>query len=236
MPLDQGIHRLAHDLELRVREVGTGRPVLVLHGGAGPASVTPVVDRLGQAYRVLAPTHPGWEGSPRPDRLRGVAELALTYLDLLKQLDLRDVAVLGSSFGGWLAAEMALRDTTQRISAVLLVDAIGPTPESPPAGPPPPGRGPSPAAMALLQSYTGPAMTDPGLRVRLSAVHIPVLVVWGEQDPVLPVAYGRADAFPDARFSVIPGGGHLPTSEAPESTFAVIGAFLEATTARDGAA
>ncbi|SDQ62533.1 alpha/beta fold hydrolase [Quadrisphaera sp. DSM 44207] len=124
---------------------------------------------------------------------------------------------------------MAARDTTGRVGRLVLVGAVGPEPAEPPAAPPP-GRGPSPAALALLQHYTGPTMWDASLLHRLAAVRVPVLVVWGERDPVVPPAYGRAyaDAFADARFTVVPGARHLPTSEAPAATFAVIDPFLGA--------
>lgn len=176
------------------------------------------------------PHPPGWDGTPRPDRLHSVADLAVTYLDLLEQLELTDVAVVGSSFGGWIAAEMGIRARASRLSRLVLLDAVGPTPSptQTAAAPPPPGRGPSPADLALLQGYTGPAMHDPGLLPRLAAVRVPVLVLWGERDPVVPPDYGRAyaDAFADAQFEVIPGAGHLPTSEAPEPTFTAIDTLL----------
>ena len=219
------------DLPLTVREAGAGSPVLVLHGGAGPATVTPVVDHLADRHHVLAPTHPGWNGTPRPERLRTVGDLAEAYLDLLASLP-GDVTVIGSSFGGWIAAEMAVRDRKGRIGRLALVGAIGPRPATspaPPASTPAAGRGPSAEGLALLQTYTEPAMSDPGLLSRLATVRIPVLVLWGQLDPVVPPAYGRAyaDAFPDARFSIVPGAGHLPTSEAPEAAFAVLDSFTD---------
>lgn len=230
---------LDRDLPLTLQEAGGGSAVLVLHGGAGPASVTPLLDHLATAHHLLAPTHPGWDGTPRPDWLHSVGDLATTYLNLLKQRELEDVTVIGSSFGGWIAAEMAIRDSTRRLSRVVLVDAIGPpidpqrtaTAAPSPTGPaaaPPSGRGPSPADLALLRAYTGPALHDPGLLHRLAAVRVPALVLWGEHDPVVAPDYGRAfaDAFADAQFHVLPGAGHLPWTHAPESTFAAIDAFL----------
>lgn len=120
-------------LPVTLTDVGEGRPVLLLHGGAGPASMTAITDRFAPTRRVLAPTHPGWDDTPRPDWFAGVDGLVETYLDLLDDLHLHDVLVLGSSFGGWLAAEMTVRDR-------------GPTPWSPPtsaARTPPPSRTPA---------------------------------------------------------------------------------------------
>ncbi|GAA1108860.1 MULTISPECIES: alpha/beta fold hydrolase [Streptomyces violaceusniger group] len=137
-------------LPLTVRDVGAGRPVLVLHGGAGPASVSGVVDHFAATSRVLAPTHPGWEDTPRPEWFAGVDDLVETYLDLLDDRDLRDVLVLGSSFGGWIAAEMAVRDRGRRIGGLVVMGAFGPRleghevrfPTAPPGPPPGEGSGP----------------------------------------------------------------------------------------------
>ncbi|WP_275560248.1 alpha/beta hydrolase [Streptomyces sp. 5-6(2022)] len=138
-------------LPLTVRDVGAGRPVLVLHGGGGPASVSGVVDHFAATSRVLAPTHPGWEDTPRPEWFSDVGDLVETYLDLLDDRDLRDVLVLGSSFGGWIAAEMAVRDRGRRIGGLVIMGAFGPRleghevrfPTAPPG--PPPGEGSGPA-------------------------------------------------------------------------------------------
>jgi pimeloyl-ACP methyl ester carboxylesterase len=236
-----------NDLELTFREAGQGESVLVLHGGAGPSSVTPIVSRLARTHHVLAPTHPGWDSTVRPSRLNTVAQLATTYLELLERLGLHGTTVLGSSFGGWVAAEMSTRAASASLSRLILLDAIGPkpqharrtpatpTPSPDPAAAPqtPPGRGPSPADLALIQAYTGFAIFDPDLRERLTSVRLPTLVIWGQQDPVVPVAYGRdyAGAFPNSRFVVIPDAGHLPASQAPEPTFAAIDDFLAGSTA-----
>ncbi|PRY35739.1 alpha/beta fold hydrolase [Umezawaea tangerina] len=237
---------LHDDLALTVTETGEGRPFLVLHGGSGPDSMTPVVEHYASTHHVLAPVHPGWDDTPRPDWFSGVDDLATTYLDLLEDRGLADVVVLGCSFGGWVAAEMAVRDRARRIGHLVLVDAVGPEVPGiavrvpggrPPGagGPPgggPPGGGPSAAAMAAVRAYGGPTMSDPKLLRRLARVHTPTLVVWGEDDLVVSPDFGRAyaAAFPDARFELIPGAGHVPTREEPEATLAAIDTFLTAET------
>ncbi|HWE64835.1 MAG TPA: alpha/beta fold hydrolase [Chloroflexota bacterium] len=74
--------------------------------------------------RVITPTHPGFGGTPRPDALRSIAGLAALYAALLDRRDLHDVTIVGNSIGGWIAAELALLDST-RISNIVLVDAAG---------------------------------------------------------------------------------------------------------------
>lgn len=223
------------------REPLPARHALLLHGGAGPASVAPLADRLAATYRVLAPTHPGWDGTPRPAALSSVDALAVSYLALLEQSDLRDVVVVGSSFGGWVASRLALDDTDSRIAALVLVDAIGPdvpghsprAPEVPPPDAAPPrtvggGPPPTPADLAALRAYTGGAFTDPSLLADLARVRVPVLVIWGEDDRVVGPDFGRAyaAAFPDARFELLRGVGHLPVRDAPDAVAAAIDAFV----------
>ena len=113
-------------VELTVEERGDGQPFLVLHGGAGPQSVTAFAQLLAEKdrNRVLTPTHPGFGGTPRPDELHSVAGLAALYGDLLDDLGLEDVTVIGNSVGGWIAAEMALLGSP-RMSRMVLLDAVG---------------------------------------------------------------------------------------------------------------
>src|SRR5262245_6750959 len=102
--------KLPGDIDLTLSERGEGRPVLLLHGGGGPLTVTPWAERLADATktRVLTPIHPGFAGTPRPDSLRTIRDLAALYVTLLDTLDLQDVLVIGNSIGGWIAAEMAV--------------------------------------------------------------------------------------------------------------------------------
>ncbi|RAJ46847.1 pimeloyl-ACP methyl ester carboxylesterase [Kitasatospora sp. SolWspMP-SS2h] len=117
--------------EQLLTEAGTGRPVLLLHGGGGPATVAPLAARLARTAHVLTPVHPGWDGTERPAALARIADLAEHYLDLLRLRGLRDVLVVGSSLGGWIGAEMALRDTGTGagggavVGGLVLIDAVG---------------------------------------------------------------------------------------------------------------
>ena len=74
--------QLDPDLPVTFEEAGNGRPALVLHGGGGPATVAGIVAHLADTMHVIAPTHPGWNGSDRPERLGTIIDLAKTYLGL----------------------------------------------------------------------------------------------------------------------------------------------------------
>ncbi|HTZ28956.1 MAG TPA: alpha/beta fold hydrolase, partial [Streptosporangiaceae bacterium] len=105
---------------------GAGPTYLLLHGGAGPQSVTGFAGLLADTgpARVIVPVHPGFGGTPRPDGLTTIAGLARLYAALLDDLGLDDVTVIGNSIGGWIAAEMAVTGSA-RIGALVLVDAVG---------------------------------------------------------------------------------------------------------------
>lgn len=103
---------------------------LVLHGGGGPQTVVPIVDHLAATMQVLAPTHPGWNGTVLPDDVTSVADLAGVYLEQLVTSGARGVVVVGSSIGGWLALEMAIAAAGSEryagvIGAVVDIDGVG---------------------------------------------------------------------------------------------------------------
>jgi pimeloyl-ACP methyl ester carboxylesterase len=116
------------DVDVTVAESGAGQPILLLHGGGGPQTVLGFAQALAddpRTYaRVLSPTHPGFDGTSRPDVLESIGGLAALYVALLESLDLHDVIVVGNSIGGWITAEMALLGS-DRVSRYVLVDAVG---------------------------------------------------------------------------------------------------------------
>ena len=232
------------DVQLVVDERGEGRPFLLLHGGAGPASMASFAGMLAERHvRVITPTHPGFALTKRPEQLNSIKGLATLYAALLDQLDIGDVTVVGNSVGGWVAAELAVLNSP-RVSTVVLVGATGievqghpitdisrltlpevmslsyhnPKPFAvDPAGVTDAQRAIIGANRAALQVYA-PQSTDPTLAERLSRVAVPVLVISGESDRIVDPEYGRAyaAAIPGARFVLLAGTGHLPQIETPD--------------------
>ena len=92
---------------------GQGRPILFLHPGIGIDPAAPVLTELAKGGRVIAPSHPGFGTSQLPKGMTSVDDVSYFYLDLLEQLDLRDVLVVGVGLGGWLAAEIAVKNSTR---------------------------------------------------------------------------------------------------------------------------
>jgi pimeloyl-ACP methyl ester carboxylesterase len=151
--------------------------------------------------------------------------------------------------------EMSLRDNRVRISSLVLICSTGMAPEPPLEIADPAKLGPvktgelaffrpelrldpatlsetQKAAMAANQSvqaiYSGSSY-DPKLRGRLHRVFVPVLVIAGEADGIVPSAYGRslADSFPRAVFRAVPDAGHFPHIEQPAAVFSVLRDFLD---------
>ena len=92
---------------------GQGRPILFLHPGIGIDPAAPVLADLAKAGRVIAPSHPGFGRAQLPKGMTTVDDVSYFYLDLLDTLDLHDVLVVGVGLGGWLAAEIATKNSTR---------------------------------------------------------------------------------------------------------------------------
>ena len=112
------------DCRIRLMRGGSGSPLMFLHGGGGAGIWLPSMARLARKFDVIAPEHPGFGESDTPAWLDTVGDLANFYLDFLDQLDLRGVHLIGSSLGGWIAAELAVRNTT-RLASLTLIGAAG---------------------------------------------------------------------------------------------------------------
>jgi pimeloyl-ACP methyl ester carboxylesterase len=198
-----------------VLEGGAGRPLLVLHPAGGAGNWLPYHETLARRYRVIAPDCPGFGHSADSDLVDGVDDLAFLYADLIEQLDLKDLIVLGSSFGGWVAAELAVLVARSAISKLILVDAIGlRIPEAPIADLF--AMGPAEKMAALFHDRTiaarlfpaepdidtimafyrdemafakfawSPFCCNPKLERRLHRITVPTLILWGEHDAVVP--------------------------------------------------
>jgi pimeloyl-ACP methyl ester carboxylesterase len=204
-------------------ERGSGQPIVLLHGAGGPKHVGPFLDALEQHGRIIAPSHPGFGRTELPDWFEGVDDLAYLYLDLLDQLDLRDVILLGFSMGGWTAAEIAVR-CTHRLKKLILVAPVGIkvgdrlTRDIPDiyALPPDevvkltyhdPSKATSPKTMtdeqlaevarnreAAVHYLWEPYMHNPQLRRRLHRINVPTLLLRGASDGLVSADYARAYA------------------------------------------
>jgi pimeloyl-ACP methyl ester carboxylesterase len=218
--------------------------------------------QLSQACRVVAPSLPGSDDSSTLDGIDGPEDVVFWLLDLLAALNLDPPVLLGCGLGGWLAAEFAVR-YPERLSGLVLVDAYGlqvagalaedefalspaqirpllfADPESEVARATLPDVDPPERAEAAIHARVAAARLawqfpyDAKLRARLPRARVPALVVWGEQDRLVPVAHAHAyaEALPDARLVRLAGVGHYPYLEAPDAFAQAVTQFLGAAAA-----
>jgi len=223
-----------------LRRGGAGAPLLYLHGASGAPVVMPFMEKLARRFDVLVPEHPGYGLSEEPEWLENIHDVAYFYLDFLRQLGLSGVTLVGSSMGGWIAMEMAVRDTS-RIKSLVLVSPAGiAAPGVQPADiflmPPEEViknlffdenlaqarlAQPEDIDISLKNRHTTarlawePRLHDPFLPKWLHRIQVPVKIIWGRQDRILPV--GILDELkrllPKAQAHIVENCGHLPHAE-----------------------
>ena len=111
-------------LQISVLEGGQGEPLIFIHG-AGPLLVwDPFLDQLANDFRVYAPYHPGVGESSGLEHLDDLWDLVLFYEELIDALGLQSVFLVGHSYGGMIAAELAAQ-CPQRIRRLALVSSMG---------------------------------------------------------------------------------------------------------------
>lgn len=240
---------------IRTMRGGTGAPLLFLHGASGAAHWLPFMEALSEHFDVIVPEHPGFGGSEDPAWLKSVGDLAYFYLDMIEALELGPVHLVGTSLGGWIAAELAVRDP-RALRTLTLVAPAGINVKGVARGdmflwsPEETARNlfhdpawaekmPQPAnddemMVALKNRMTtaklgwSPRMHNPDLPKWLHRVKAPTLILWGDDDRLLPADYGPAyrDLIPNASLEVISACGHLPhvekSQEFTEKTLAFI--------------
>ena len=211
-------------VELEVLRRGTGNPLLLLHGFQHIDPRLPVVDLLARDAQLIAPSHPGFGRSSRPADFGTVYDLVHLYLGFLDTLPQGPLTLMGFSFGGWLAAEVAVK-AGRRIDKLILVDALGikvsdrETPDildvfnahpqdviakswhDPQAFAPRYDDMEDDELVAVARNREAlarygfhPYMHNPQLKRWLSNIKARTLVLWGASDGVVKPAYGEAYA------------------------------------------
>jgi pimeloyl-ACP methyl ester carboxylesterase len=116
------------DPKIQLLQGGSGPPLLCLHGAGGNPGWLGYHRGLAEQSSVDAPSHPGFNASERSSWLDTVTDMAHFYLEFIDTFRLRPLALLGSSMGDWIAAEVAAR-CPQQLKALVLVDAVGIKPQ-----------------------------------------------------------------------------------------------------------
>ena len=200
---------------------GSGPPLLFLHGAGGNAGWQPYHEELAQSYTVYVPSQPGFNGTERPDWVYTIADVCHFNQALVETLGLEQYVLMGSSMGGWVAAEMAAMCRCN-LKALILVGAAGIKPD----------KGEI-AEIFMVSAQTRsnqrfydisqvpngeqyqreltaeeqlvahsnqemasrlcwrPYLHNPSLPHYLGRVNTPTLLVWGRQDAIIPVECGE---------------------------------------------
>jgi pimeloyl-ACP methyl ester carboxylesterase len=237
-----------------VYRTGDGPPVVWLHGLNGVEADEPIISRLAAQHTVLAPLAPGFNDLDELLEIRDIHDLALHYDDLLDALELETAILLGHSFGAMIAAELAAH-SPRRIERLVLISPLGlwndaypvtdvfavPSTEMPRLlyrTPPQSTNGVTTdveSVVTLVKGMTTVArflwpIPDRGLARRLYRVRAPTLIVHGQHDAFVPVAYADdfVKALPNARAEIIPGGAHMLPVEDADAVDQAVRGFLEA--------
>ena len=221
--MTETLHQIgpSDDLKLQIERRGKGPPLLLLPGEEALEAGAPLLDELAKTYEVIIPSPPGFGTSTRPDWVTGPDDIAYMMLDVVETLGLKNIPVVGCSFGGWIAAEMATKDDGF-ISKLVLVDAYGikigtPTDRdiadvwllSPQEvfalkwhdadkGKRDFTTMPEDALTIVARNNESfarfgwePYLHNPKLARRLHRIKVPTLLIWGENDGIVTPTYGE---------------------------------------------
>jgi pimeloyl-ACP methyl ester carboxylesterase len=213
-------------IALEVVRRGAGPPLLFLHGMQTVDPQAAFLDALRRRALVIAPSLPGFGNSPRPADFESVYDLVHHTLDLIEAVAAEakaPVTLAGHSFGGWLAAEVAVK-RPPALTRLILIDPLGikisdretadivDVFNTSPAEVKrrtwhDPAKAPDFDDMtdeqiaaharsweALCRYGWHPYMYNPALKHWLRRIAVPTLVLWGAHDGIVSPAYGKAYA------------------------------------------
>ena len=218
--LDQAQLVDIHGLKLELIVKGNGPPLLFLHGMEGVEGCAKLIELLARDFRVYAPSHPGFGASELPRSFSTVDDLAYFYLDLLDHFDLRGVTVVGFSLGGWIAAEILVKDSSRATRLILgaplglrtadkraseitdlfmlhpkdidaTMQVTSPSKLNFQALPERTLERMARNAEAVCLFGWAPYLCNPKLHLRLHRIKVPTVVLWGEQDRLAPLDYAK---------------------------------------------
>ena len=248
-------------IQSRVKVAGQGPPLVFLHGATG-LKWDDFLDNLSQTHTVYAPEHPGTTPGD-PDAIKPLDDLwdlVLYYYEIFDRMELESPVVVGHSFGGMVAAELAATDP-KRVGKLVLLSPLGlwrnDTPVKnamsmapddlvkelfyEPEGPvakralaeP---EDPEERMTATIQGiwnlgctgkFTWP-IPDKGLKKRLHRIQAPTLVIWGQQDGIVPAIYAQefTDRIAGSRSVIVERAAHLPQLEQLSAVSEAVQEFL----------
>lgn len=216
----------------------------------------PFMEKLSERFDIIVPDHPGFGASDTPDWLDNIGDVAYFYLDVIHRLGLDKVHLVGQSLGGWIAAEIAVRSCA-KLATLTLSAAVGIHVKGVPKGdlfmwsreqlirslyhdqkladaalaqPVSDDALMTYAKNQLASAKLGwhPRLYNPHLHKWLHRINVPTLLVWGDDDKLVPFPHAPAYAalIPGARLHVIDNCGHVPHAERADEFVKAVTDFI----------
>lgn len=225
---------------------GTGKPVLYLHT-AGGVRLSPAIERLSQSHRLHLPVMPGFDGTERVASLRSMTDLADLAAEFIDGVIKRPCDVIGHSFGGWVAAWLAVRHP-DKVEQLVLAAPAGFRPEGEgglvadpaklrqmmfahPENLPPEQKTPEILAQnrAMVHHYHGETATDRDLVARLGEIKALTLILHGTKDGVIPLASPRLlkERIKQSHLVYVYDAAHAIDVDQPDRYVQLINDFVE---------
>lgn len=240
-------------------DIGSGPPVLLLHGwGATKELMLPIAHRL-PGFRVVVPDLPGFGATPPPPQAWGVDEYAAWVVALLDRLDMPHVSIVAHSNGGRIAIVLAATRPS-RVDRLVLTDSAGIRPRHgaayqwrvrtyrslrwtararwlPATVREAARRGADRRGSDDYRAATGTVrgslvrLVNADLRPLLPRVGASTLLIWGDGDTETPVADGRLmeREIRDSGLVLFEGAGHFAYAEQPDRFGRIVDVFLRGT-------
>src|SRR5712672_767510 len=188
---------------LEMQTYGSGEPLLFIHGAGGLMPVEPFLEDLGKQFKVYAPHLPGYGESTGGEHIDDVIDAALFYHELMDELSIPTANIVGHSMGGMLAAEVAAFDVHRAKKLVLIAPAGFWIDEVP--------------------------IPDRGLKKRAYRIKAPTLLLWGDDDKLIPPAYAKefTSRIKNSKLELIKDAGHMVMYEQQEALVGAIRKFLK---------
>jgi pimeloyl-ACP methyl ester carboxylesterase len=205
----------------QLTEGGSGPPLLYLHAAGGETEWMPFHEDLAKHFPVRLPAQPGFADSKGLEEVRDVTDYAWHYVDLLAELKLKNIPVVGFSLGGWTGMELAIL-RPELVSKLVLVNSAGVRVASAPMGElfiddlaklrallfkdpnnpviklAMPKDLEDPRILLWLRAREAsarvgwnPYLHNPRLAAHLHRITCPTKIIWGRHDKLIPLPHGE---------------------------------------------
>ena len=255
MPEFREEHLDVNGIDTAVFTAGEGEPFVYFHSGGTVTGFDSLLS-LAERFRLIVPHHPGFGASADDPTIDSIDDYLLHYLDLLDALGVDELVLAGLSMGGYMAAKFAI-EHNRRVRRLVIGAPIGlrvpehptvdifslpdeelfsyltadmsifegkvPTPPTPEFLAPGYRESTSFARVFWARSY------DLKLTKWLHRLTMPTLLLWGDQDRLVPVEQAAiwAEHIPNAEVKILPGVGHMIFDESREAVD-IVADFAEA--------